>query len=159
MGGKTYTFWWALASAVIAAIGGLGPWVTFLGFSVSGTEGDGWVVIAAAAAAAGLVLWHNADPALWRLAVAGLAALVAFAVAVDDWSQIESIASEDEDEFSALLADAVSPGWGLILSTLASVSLAASLLVHYLKFAGGRFELGSPSGAEPERAQANAEGR
>jgi hypothetical protein len=150
MGGKTYTFWWALASAVLIAIGGFGPWVTFLGFSVAGTEGDGWIVIVASAVAAGLVLWHNADPALWRLAIAGLAAVVAFGVAVYDWSQIESIASEAEDEFTAFFAAAVSPGWGLILSTVASVSLAASLVVHYLKFAGGRFNQTSPSEAGPD---------
>jgi hypothetical protein len=138
-----------LASAVLIAIGGFGPRVTVLGFSVAGTEGDGWIVIIAAATAAGLVLWHNADPALWRLAIAGLAAVVAFGVAVYDWSQIENIASEAEDELSEFFAAAVSPGWGLIVCTLASASLAASLVVHYLKFDGGRFDQTSPSEAGP----------
>jgi hypothetical protein len=138
---KTYTFWWALGSAVLMAIGSFGAWVTFLGFSVGGIEGgDGWFVLAAAAVGAGLVLWHNKAPALWKLGLAVVAGLVGVGVAIYDWTQIESVAAEEDNEFAAALADAVSPGWGLILSVLASASLIVSLVFHYLKFAGGRFE-------------------
>lgn len=122
------------------AIGSFGAWVTFLGFSASGLDGDGWFVLVAAAVAVALILWHNRRPAIWRLVLAALAGVVGLGVGIYDWSQIESIASEADDEFAQALADAVSPGWGLILCVLASVSLVASLVVHYLKFAGGSFE-------------------
>jgi hypothetical protein len=155
--GKTYTFWWALGSAVLMAIGSFGAWVTFLGFSVGGIEGgDGWIVLGAAGVGLGLVLWHNNGPALWKLGLAGVAGLVGAGVAIYDWTEIESIASETDDEFTAALAEAVSPGWGLILSVLASASLAVSMLVHYLKFAGGRFEQSAtvpPSPTQPPKAE------
>jgi hypothetical protein len=139
--GKTYTFWWALGSAALMAIGSFGAWVTFLGFSRGGIEGgDGWFVLAAAAIGAGLVLWHNNTPAVWKLGLVAVAGLVAVGVAIYDWTEIESIASESDNEFTAALAEAVSPGWGLILSVLASASLVGSMIVHYFKFVGGRFE-------------------
>jgi hypothetical protein len=117
-------------------VGGFGPWVTVLGFSVSGTEGDGWFVIVAGAVAAGLLFWHDAVPALWRLVLAAIAGVVGFGVAVYDWSQVESIASESEEQLEGLFQLAVSPGWGLILAAIASASLVAALLVHWYSFNG-----------------------
>ena len=149
MQGKTYTFWWALASAALMAIGGFGPWVTVLGFSASGTEGDGWIVIAAAGVAAGLVFWHDNVPSVWRLGAAALAGAVGFAVAAYDWTQIESVAADANEEFGEFFEVAVSPGWGLIISVLASASLVTALLVHYVKFDGGRFGRSTPAPASP----------
>jgi hypothetical protein len=40
-------FWVAASAAVAMVVGGLGPWATTLGFSASGTEGDGWIAIVA----------------------------------------------------------------------------------------------------------------
>jgi len=120
------------------AVGALGPWVTVLGISVSGTEGDGWIVFGAALAAAGLVIWHDRAPRLWKLIVAGLAALAAFATAAYDWSEIESVAGEAE-ELEGVFDLSVSVGWGLILCTLASVSLAAALAAHYLRHRAASF--------------------
>jgi hypothetical protein len=142
---KTYTFWWALGSTALMAIGSFGPWVTFLGFSVGGTEGDGWFVLGAAVVGAALVFWQDKSPAHWRLIAAAVAGAVGLAVAAYDWSQIEGVASDAEDELTAALAAAVSPGWGLILSVLASTSLVAALVVHYVKFSGGHFAQETPS--------------
>ena len=138
MGGKTRTFWWALVSCGLMIIGALGPWVSVLGFTVGGTEGDGWIVIGAALAAGGLVIWHDRGPRLWKLAVVGLAGLVGFGTGAYDWSEIESIAS-DAEEIEGLFDVSVSVGWGLILCTIAAASLVAAVIAHYLLFRGASF--------------------
>lgn len=144
MGGKTRTFWWALISCALMAIGALGPWVTVLGFSASGTEGDGWIVLLAAFLAAGLVLWHDRAPRLWKLGAAGLAAVAAFGTGAYDWSEIESVAAEAE-ELEGVFDLSVSVGWGLILCTFASVSLAAALVAHWVRHRSASF---TPTAAE-----------
>jgi uncharacterized protein DUF2510 len=71
-------FWLAAAGAALMIIGGLGPWATAFGtLDISGTKGDGWIVVGAGAL--GLV-------ALWfffagqrRLALAVLAGLCGLA--------------------------------------------------------------------------------
>jgi hypothetical protein len=138
VGGKTRTFWWALISCALMAIGALGPWVTVLGFSASGTEGDGWIVLLAAFLAAGLVLWHDRAPRLWKLGAAGLAAVAAFGTGAYDWSEIESVAAEAE-ELEGVFDLSVSVGWGLILCTFASVSLAAALVAHWVRHRSASF--------------------
>ena len=139
MGGKTRTYWWALASCGLMVVGGLGPWVTVLGFTVGGTDGDGWIVIGAALAAAGLVVWHDRGPRLWKLALAGLAGLVAFGTGAYDWSEIESIATDAEEELQGLFDFSVSVGWGLVLCTIAAASLVAAVIAHYLLYRGAGF--------------------
>jgi hypothetical protein len=153
MGGKTRTFWWALASCALMAIGALGPWVTVLGFSASGTEGgDGWIVLLAALLAAGVILWHDRNPRLWKLVVAVLAALAAFGTGAYDWSEIESVAAETE-ELEGVFDLSVSVGWGLILCTFASVSLIAAVGAHFLRHRAASFTTAATRGTavvEPE---------
>jgi hypothetical protein len=138
MGGKTRTYWWALVSCGLMVIGALGPWVTVLGLTVGGTEGDGWIVIGAALVAGGLVIWHDRGPRLWKLAVVGLAGLVAFGTGAYDWSEIESIAA-DAEEIEGLFDVSVSVGWGLILCTIAAASLVAAVIAHYLVYRAASF--------------------
>jgi hypothetical protein len=139
MGGKTRTFWWALASCALMIVGALGPWVTVLGLTVGGTEGDGWIVIGAALVAGGLVIWHDRGPRLWKLAMAGLAGLVALGTGAYDWSEIDSIATDAEEELEGLFDLSVSVGWGLILCTIAAASLVAAVIAHYLVYRGASF--------------------
>jgi hypothetical protein len=120
------------------AIGALGPWVTVIGISVSGTEGDGWIVLVAALLAAGLLIWHDRNPRLWKLIVAALAALAALGTGIYDWSEIEGVAGEAE-ELEGFFDLSVSVGWGLVLCTFASVSLAAALVTHYVLYRSASF--------------------
>jgi hypothetical protein len=127
-------------------VGGFGPWVTVLGISVSGTEGDGWIVILAAAAAAGLVFWHDRKPSQWILGATALAGVVGFGVSAYDWARLESVASDSQEQLEGLFDLSVSTGWGLVLCTIASASLVAAVLVHYVSFNAGAFSLrGQPS--------------
>jgi hypothetical protein len=153
VGGKTPTFWWAMVSCALMAVGGFGPWVTVLGISVSGTEGDGWIVILAAAAAACLVFWHDRKPSLWLLGAAALAGAAGFAVAAYDWARLESVASDSQEQLEGLFDLSVSTGWGIVLCTVASASLVAAIVVHYFSFNAGAFslarELSSNVGQDP----------
>jgi hypothetical protein len=101
--------------------------------AVSGTEGDGWFVIAAGLVAAVLVFWHDNEPKLWKLGLLGIAGAIAFGVAAYDWSNLRQVAGDEE------VAALVSPGWGVILSTLAGASAVAAAIKHWFRFAGGRF--------------------
>jgi hypothetical protein len=134
------------------AIGALGPWVTFLGFSVSGTEGDGWIVFGGALVAGSLIVWHDRNPRLWKLVVATLAAVAAFGTAAYDWSEVESIAA-DAEEVEGFFNLSVSVGWGLVLCTFASASLIAALLGHYLRHRAASFT--HASGPSAEIAESN----
>jgi hypothetical protein len=155
LGGKTRTFWWALASCVLMGVGALGPWITVLGISISGTEGDGWIVLLAALLAAGLVIWHDRNPQLWKLLLAGLAAVAAFATGAYDWSEIETIAGEAE-ELEGLFDLSVSVGWGLMLCTVASISLGAALVTHYLLYRSASFTTVSEHAPAPPPIEPDA---
>ena len=124
------------------AVGGFGPWVTVLGISVSGTEGDGWIVILAAAIGAGFVFWHDRRPSPWLLAAAALAGVAGLAVAAYDWARLENIASGSQEQLEGLFDLSVSTGWGIVLCTVASASLVVATLVHYFAFSAGAFSLG-----------------
>src|SRR5262249_2198269 len=119
---------WTLASAILMVVGGFGPWATVLGFSVSGTHGDGWLVIVGGAAAAALLAWKG-GALRWPALVGAVVALVALIVAGSDPSDISSVASQTDD----FLSGAVSPGWGLYVSVLASASLLLASLVAAIR--------------------------
>jgi MYXO-CTERM domain-containing protein len=112
------SFWWAVGSCAAMLLGGFGPWARVFGFvSVSGTDaGDGWFVVLAALLAGGLIIFRQRRRlATWPVVVALLAALIALAVAIYDWTDLNHIADR---------TGIVSPGWGIYVSTLASASLA-----------------------------------
>jgi hypothetical protein len=140
---------WALASAALMAIGGFGPWVTFLGFSASGTEGDGWIVIVAARMAAGFVFWHDNVPGLWRWAPPRSPGWLPSVWQPMTGRALRVSQPTHTRSFGEFFEVAVSPGWGLIISVLASASLVTALLVHYVKFDGGRFGRLTPAPAGP----------
>jgi hypothetical protein len=115
---------WAIASGILMVVGGFGPWATVLVFSVSGSRGDGWLVIVGGAVAAALFAWRGVA-ARWPALVSAVLALVALIVAGSDLSDISSLAAKTD----GLLSGAVSPGWGLYVSLLASASLLLASLV------------------------------
>ena len=81
-------FWWAVAAAALIIVGGVGPWATALGVvDVSGTHGDGWIVIAAGAISAAALLVARGNGG----AIVGLlAALVATGTGAFDLNHIQS---------------------------------------------------------------------
>ena len=116
-------FWAAVAAAVAMVIGGLGPWTTTLHFSTSGTESDGWVMIATGAFVGAHLAWAHARGFSGKGTAAGLllgGGIVA-ATAVYDLSDISAAANGSHAGF---LQDVLSPGWGIYVSLAAGVALA-----------------------------------
>ena len=106
MSGQPKSLWWAIASAAVAVIGSFGPWAKVLGvISVSGTDGDGWIVIVMALVAAGLLyLRQRRNLGVWPIVVAFIAAAIAAGTAIYDWSDLNSIADS---------TGLVGAGWGI----------------------------------------------
>jgi hypothetical protein len=129
--------WWVAAIASVAMIiGGFGPWATALGFvSVNGTQGDGWLVIAAGVAGL-LLLWAEARSRQGGglLLAAGLAGAGGAAVAIYYLAQIESAQGElfGED------VDLIDPAWGLYASILGGATLVvAAFVLHRARSSKG----------------------
>jgi hypothetical protein len=125
--------WWVLGSAVLMAIGAIGPWAKALFVSVSGLDGDGWFVLLGAVVIVAITLIHvrrhatrNRRP-WWPFAVGLLAAVIAAATAIYDANNIQREISESDIEGIA------SVGWGLWLACVASVSAGVAVVFAYLK--------------------------
>jgi hypothetical protein len=125
---------WRLASAGLLVVGGLGPWATFGGQSVSIGKvpshfGGPWMVVLAGLAAVGCVV-------LAQMRIVGAAAngivgaIAAFCVVV---ALLNFLAIENYNStFGALAAlggeqASLSIGWGLILTCLGSLCLSAAV--------------------------------
>jgi hypothetical protein len=107
-------------------IGGLGTWATALAvISISGTRGNGWIVVAAAAASL-CALWAWAmRPRVWLMfAAAFFAAGSAVAVGID----LHKIAGIGSTSFFDKELQLVHPAWGIYLAMGASVALAGFAL-------------------------------
>lgn len=109
-----------LAAAAFGAIGSIGPWATVIGLSVNGTDdgGDGIgtlavMVIVAALAGASLYTGRNRFGGI--VFIFGLAAA---ALGIYDMARLDSSTSE-------LAEGAVNIGWGLWLTILGSLGVAA----------------------------------
>jgi hypothetical protein len=116
-------FRWILGSSLALGLGSVGPWATatVLGITVSasGLHGGGWVTLAVACAAILLLLnpaWleHGAWLRERRLGVMVGLAILAVLICV-----LNLVGAERSG-----LEGIVHPGWGLYLSTVASIGLA-----------------------------------
>jgi hypothetical protein len=113
---------WAAASAVLMILGALGPWAKAFGVvSVSGTDGDGVLVLIAGLIVGGAVLLHRHGTRVWAVVIGILAALVGAATSIYDLANIKSVV-DDSSGF-------VTVGWGLWVDSIASVSAVVALLV------------------------------
>ncbi len=111
---------WSLVSAILMIVGAFGPWVTALGIlTVHGTDGgrDGWILVGAGVAAAALLLSKRSA------VLVGCAGLIGAAASIYDLVGISKVAPD------GFLHDAVSPGWGIYVCVIASVSLIAASFV------------------------------
>jgi uncharacterized protein DUF2510 len=118
-------FWLAAAGAALMIIGGLGPWATAFGtLDISGTKGDGWIVVGAGAL--GLV-------ALWfffagqrRLALAVLAGLCGLAGAGTAIYDLVKLSGAGSEEFFGEDVDLVDPAWGIYAAAAGSCALSVA---------------------------------
>jgi len=154
-------FWWLGLSALLICVGSVGPWARVLFFTANGLDGDGWISLLAGLAALGLFAIYlrslqrprPAWPLVLILVLAGLAA----AVGVHDWSEIQGVvdeASQEDDPFG--ISSTVSVGWGLVLMTIASFSLAFSIVAMFLRRSE---EPAPPVGAQVARRATQAASR
>jgi hypothetical protein len=119
-------FWLAALSCALMIVGGLGTWATALAvISISGTRGDGWIAVAAAAASL-CALWAWAmRPRAWLMIAAALfGAGSAVAVGID----LHKIAGIGSTSFFGKQVQLVHPAWGIYLAMGASVALAGFAL-------------------------------
>jgi hypothetical protein len=100
------------AAALVVVIGSLGPWASFGPFSASGTQGDGIVSLALAIVAAFMVWRWSGKPAMWKLVIALIAAVLALATT---GYEVVHVSNSD-----------LTVGWGLILALLGSTGLVLS---------------------------------
>jgi hypothetical protein len=113
-------FWVAAVAAAAMVVGGLGTWATTLGFSASGTESDGWIVIVAGGlVAVGMVSTHRRSFAGRGTVVSLL--LAGGAVAVTSVHDINHIANGYGGAFSQ---GVLNPGWGIYMSLAAGFALS-----------------------------------
>ena len=126
-------FWWAAVSAGLMVIGSFGPWARAFIVTVSGVDGDGWLVILAALAALVALYVGVNRPSFRRVSivVCALAGAAGLGIVVYDGNNIfgdQSTGGED-DLFGGV--DLVTPGWGIWMAGLASTSLViASVALH-----------------------------
>jgi hypothetical protein len=112
-------FWVAASAAIAMVVGGLGPWATTLGFSASGTEGDGWIVIVAGGlVAVGMVSARKRSFAGNGTMVSLL--LAGTSVVVTSVYDINHIASGYDGAYSQ---GVLNPGWGIYMSLAAGFAL------------------------------------
>jgi hypothetical protein len=118
-------------SALLVCIGSFGPWAKVLFVSANGLDGDGWLTLIAGLAALGLfAVYVRADRRprpVWPLILILLAGAAAAAVGVSDWSEIEGVVEGSTGEDNPLDVE-VSVGWGLVLVTIAGISLVLSAI-------------------------------
>jgi hypothetical protein len=151
--GYQLRLWWLGASAALMIVGSLGPWARALFVSVSGTDGDGVLTLLGGLAAVGAAFFYARTSARprpwWPLALCLGVAVVGVAITANVWWDLESSdGSEDSsstsDEFSFDLdTDAlVTVSWGLILTLVASISLAVAAAFNFLRRSA--IEIASP---------------
>ena len=118
---------WATASVAMMVLGSLGTWTSvdrIFGTgreSLQGTDGDGWTLIGAGLIALVLIAYHERRRrGIGPLLIALLAALIASAAVIYDWSDLHRVASN--------WPGLVHSGWGIYVATIGSVSLVGACL-------------------------------
>jgi hypothetical protein len=128
-------FWWAVASSGLMIIGSFGPWARAFIVSVSGVDGDGWLVILAAVAALVALYFGVKRPRLRvvSIIVCALAGAAGLAVVIYDGMDIfgDQSSGDEDDLFGDI--DLVTPGWGIWMAGLASASLVIASIVLFVR--------------------------
>jgi hypothetical protein len=143
--GYPLRFWWLGASAALIIIGSFGPWARALFVSVSGTDGDGVAtLLGGVAAVVGAFLYArtSARPRpWWPLALCLVVAVVGIGITANVWWDLESSdgaeesssTTDDEFAFDFDTYAIVTVSWGLVLTLVASISLAVAAVFNFLR--------------------------
>lgn len=128
-------FWWFVVSVALMILGAFGPWAKVFVANVSGVDGDGWFVVLAAVLAGVMLYQHEkrAGAARWPMIVSAVAGAIAFLVVTVD--AIDIYGGEPAAGGESLFGDTdlVSPGWGLVMDHIASLSLVAASIAFLLR--------------------------
>ena len=147
----------SLACAGLLIIGGFGPWVTFGPISVAGTAGDGWLVIASGALAAGLLGRLNSrrgqfDRLDWFIPVA--AAVGAVIVLMDIVEILDSeLIAVGWGAWAAAIGGTVLVASSIYLMVPTAVRLVAAIIAA-LVVEGGGLAAGEATSDESESSNA-----
>lgn len=139
-------FWWAAISAGLMIVGSFGPWARAFIVTVSGVDGDGWLVILAAVAALVALYFGANRPRLRRVSilVCALAGAAGLAVVLYDGNDIfgDQSTGDEDDLFGG--TDLVTPGWGIWMAGLASASLLFASIALLVRRWGANEPAGKP---------------
>lgn len=124
-GGNSSSRTVALAACAAIVVGSIGPWVSTPIIDKAGTDGDGLVTLLLAVIG-GLVILRS-PKSRWLLIPAIFGILIA-GVAVYD---LIEVMSNSEAELFGEPVDIIDPGWGLWLTTIASVPFLIASYWHY----------------------------
>jgi hypothetical protein len=114
---------------VSRVIGALGPWATALDLgSISGTRGDGPLVILAAAFSAAMLWSYAVRGSRGLLIGSALAGASGLAIGIVDFVDIASRGSGEIFDEEVQLVD---PGWGIYVVILASLALVVFSALLY----------------------------
>jgi hypothetical protein len=129
-------FWWAAGATVSMVVGALGPWATALDLvSLSGTRGDGWLVILAAAVSAAMLWSYAIRGSRGVLIGSALAGATGLVIGIVDFVDIASRGSGEIFDEEVQLVD---PGWGIYVVILASAALVVFSGLLYRRSSSSR---------------------
>ena len=119
-----------LIACIATVVGAIGPWQTTFLVDFAGTDGDG-VITLILGSLAGLLLLTKPSGSGW-LAFGGVLAGIGAVVAAYDLVQVLG----SEQEVFGQRVELVHPGWGLWLSVIALVALAATSAALWVEAPG-----------------------
>ena len=127
---RSRLFWWLVGSAVAMAVGAVAPWARVFGLGVSGVDGDGRYVLIAAVIAGAMLAVHDRQGgrSRWPTIAVALMGIIGLAVAGMDVAQIVGGGPEAQQAKAFFGRGVVALGWGLVVTALASVSLALAAM-------------------------------
>ena len=143
--------WWIVGSCALMAVAANGVWAVAYEFRIGGIGGDGAIVLVLAilAAAVGIVAGRSArrPRRAWPLVVCLVLGILGALIGAVDWVSVERVVTDGDlpPDFAKFLDANVSVGWGLVASTIGSVSLA--IASTFGLFRRGRAAVGLPGGA------------
>jgi hypothetical protein len=118
-------------------VGSFGPWFRAIFVTVSGVDGDGWLVIAAAAIGGSMLYLYSRRNrrANWPLIIAAIAGIAGATVAIADLEDALGTQSGGDGDGANLFGntDLITPAWGIWMATVSSVGLTIFSLILWVK--------------------------
>jgi hypothetical protein len=150
-----------IISCAALLVGAIAPWATveFLGekLTVGGLDGDGSIVLVLALLASAftvvLLLSSKRPRPGWTIIICIILAVLCAAIGLYDWGSLENVVGNTEltDLEENLVDQIASTGWGLMLTTIASLSLLVASITALVVRRG---EAPPPAAAAPPAPEA-----